>query len=309
MTRSVPVAAATAALLLCAAPGFARHRAAAVARSGQMVMGTALTVTVVADDKSDAQAMADAAVDEARRWDDALTIWRADGELAAFNAKAGQGAVAPSARLARALGAMLELAGQTGGAFDPAVATLSIAGAHRSFPLRGIRQVLKLDVDGAALENGEALDPGAIGKGLALDAMVALLKSRGAQAAFLDFGGSSQTAIGAPAGDAEGWTVVVAALSANASHGVVRLRDASLSTSRAGATDTTPIVDPRTGAAVGGPRLVTVRAADAASADAWSTALVVLGRDGLPTAASRGIEVLLEDTQGVVRTAGFAPEP
>ena len=92
---------AVAAAVLATAMGQARARPAdaAVARSGQVVMGTVLTVTVVADDRAEAQAMADAAIDEARRWDDALTIWRSEGELARFNAGAGQAPITVSPRL------------------------------------------------------------------------------------------------------------------------------------------------------------------------------------------------------------------
>lgn len=299
-----------AALWVTAAPPAAAQPAgAALARGGQVVMGTVLTVTVVANDRAEAQAMANAAIDEARRWDDALTIWRADGELATLNAKAGQGTVAVSARLARGLEVMLDLAAHTGGAFEPAVATLSIPGASPRLPVAGIRQVLRLDATGATLDKGAALDPGGIGKGLALDAIVSLLKSRGATAAFLDFGGSSQTALGTPPHDARGWPVLVAGWAGGTSRGTVWLRDVSLSTSRAGALDTTAVRDPRTGAAVRAPRLATVLAADGASADAWSTALVVRGREGLAAAEARGVDALVEDEEGVARTAGFASRP
>jgi FAD:protein FMN transferase len=126
--------------------------------------------------------------------------------------------------------------------------------------------------------------------------------------AFLDFGGSSQTAIGVSPADPRGWPVLVAGSAPHSSHGIVRLRDASMSTSRAGATDTTPILDPRRGVAVPSPRLATVIARDAASADAWSTALVVLGRDGIERAEKAGIEVLFEDAAGSRRTRSFAIE-
>lgn len=278
---------------------------AAVARSGKVVMGTVLTVTVVADTSGDAQAMADAAIAEAVRWDDALTIWRAEGELARLNARAGQGPVAVSATLDRGLVAMLRLAGETDGAFEPGVGTLSVPRLPPSFPLAGIRRVLRLDANGATLDAGNALDPGAIGKGLALDAIATMLRSRGADAAFLDFGGSSQTALGAPPGDPEGWTVLVAGLGQRATHGILKLRDSSVSTSRAGAQDTTPILDPRNGVPVPAPRLVTVRSADAARADAWSTALVVLGRGGLALATTVGVEALVEDSGGLALSPGF----
>ena len=62
---------------------------AAVVRTGQPVMGTVLQVTVVAADEVSARALADAATAEVRRWDDILTTWRPDGELAQLNAHAG----------------------------------------------------------------------------------------------------------------------------------------------------------------------------------------------------------------------------
>src|SRR4051812_38819797 len=77
--------------------------AAAVARDGQVVMGTVLTVTIVADDSETATRLAHEAVAEARRWDDALTIWRPSGELAHLNANAGRGFVPVSARLSHGL--------------------------------------------------------------------------------------------------------------------------------------------------------------------------------------------------------------
>lgn len=282
---------------------------AEVVRTGQPVMGTVLTVTIVGEDRAKASQLADAALEEARRWDDALTIWRPEGELARLNAKAGQGPVEVSERLALGLVAMRSLAADTGGAFEPAVATLRLPGARPTFPLRGIGSAMTIDAMRARLDAGSALDPGAIGKGLALDAIVALLVDHGVKAAFLDFGGSSQTAIGVAPGNAEGWPVLVAGLAQGTPHGQVMLRDASLSTSRAGAEDTTPIIDPRSGEPVPAPRMTTVLTHSAAAADAWSTALVVRGREGLAAARRHGVEALLEDANGVVRTGGFAIAP
>ena len=52
----------------------------------------------------------------------------------------------------------------------------------------------------------------------------------------------------------------------------------------------------------------TVRAADATSAEAWSKAIIIRGRDGLPRAQANGVEVFLEDAAGVDRTGGFVLE-
>lgn len=294
--------AAAAVFVLVSGSGAAR---AATARSGQPVMGTILTVTVEAGTTGEAKVLADAAIDEARRWDDALTIWREDGELAAFNRRAGSGNVAVSARLRRGLAAMIDFARASGGAFDPDVGSLRSVPKPERNAVRGAVSVLHLEAGGASLAKGSALDPGGIGKGLALDAIVEMLKGRGVTSAFLDFGGSSQTAIGAPPDDARGWGVLVSGWEAGSSHGIVRLRDASISTSRAGATDTMAIVDPRSGKDVGAARLASVVAPSATAADAWSTALVVLGKDGLAAAADHGIEAIVEDAGGVARSKGF----
>ena len=42
-------------------------------------------------------------------------------------------------------------------------------------------------------------------------------------------------------------------------------------------------------------RVTTVRAADATSAEAWSKALIIRGRDGMQQARAGGLDVLLED--------------
>ncbi len=288
---------------------------AAVFRTGQPVMGTVLQVTVVADDDGRARALCTAAVAAARHWDDVLTTWRAEGELARLNARAGAGPVAISADLALALRRMVQLSAETGGAFDPAVGPLverwrgasppapppTATSAHR------IASALTLDGQQASLMLGAALDAGGIGKGLALDAIAQLLRRGGATAAFLDFGGSSQLAIGAPPDAPKGWRVALSGLAPNSLLGSVTLRDTSLSTSRAsaGGSAAGPILDPRSGLPVFAARLATVRAADATSADAWSTALIVLGRDGLEAAAAHGVAALLVDAQGSARSGGF----
>jgi thiamine biosynthesis lipoprotein len=275
-------------------------------------------VTVVAEDAATARRLAAEAVATARHWDDVLTTWRPEGELARFNASAGKGSVPLGTDLARALDRMLALSNATGGAFDPAVGPLvrfwrDAEPRRKKEPPRPtrLRDALSIEEGRASLAPGAALDAGAIGKGIALDTVVSLLRDGGAHAAFLDFGGSSQTAFGARAEGPEGWDVAVAGLRPGSVHGVVRLRERSLSTSRAQAAGDPAgsIVDPRSGRPVEPGRLATVLAPDATAADAWSTALVVLGRPGLARIEAAGLEALYEDTEGVARTRGFSLRP
>ncbi len=294
---------------------------AAVAHAGRPVMGTILEVTVVASDAGTARRLADAAVIEAQRWDDILTTWRPQGELARLNARAGAGPVRISRDLASALRRMQELSAATGGAFDPGVGPLvSVwrqpgphleASVSRRLDRLCIDAGLTLRGERAALAPGAALDAGGIGKGIALDAIAARLRAGGAAAAFLDFGGSSQLAIGAPPDAPDGWPVLVAGVVPGSAHGVIALRDAALSTSQAlgAGADAGPIIDPRVGVPAPPPRLATVVASDATTADAWSTALVVLGRAGLADIDASGLAAFLEDAEGSVKTSRFVFEP
>jgi len=288
---------------------------AAVVQAGEPVMGTVLQVTIVAADDATARALADASIAEGRRWDDILTTWRPEGELARLNAQAGRGAVSVSHDLATALRAMQNLSRATGGVFDPGVGPLVAQWRGPAAPqpipraeaATRIASALRLDGERARLVRRAALDAGGIGKGMALDAIAALLRQGGAQAAFLDFGGSSQLAIGVPQDAPDGWRVVVSGLAPGSVLGTLVLRDAALSTSRAatGADAAGPIIDPRNGAPVFVARLGTVRAADATGAEAWSKAAIVKGRAAFAEAQRQHVQMLVEDGGGVAMTARF----
>ncbi len=308
-------------LAMTALVGLAVPAVAAVAHAGRPVMGTILQVTVVARDAGTARQLADAAVIEAQRWDDILTTWRPEGELARLNARAGTGAVRISRDLAAALRRMQQLSTATGGAFDPGVGPL-VSAWRRPGPYAGASVSRRLDrpyIDAgltlqgerAALAPGAALDAGGIGKGIALDAIAAQLRAGGATAAFLDFGGSSQLAIGAPPDAPEGWQVLVAGVVPGTVHGVIALRDASVSTSQAlgAGAEAGPIVDPRAGIPVNPPRLATVLASDATTADAWSTALIVLGRAAMARVDAGGLAAFLDDADGPTKTSRFLFQP
>jgi thiamine biosynthesis lipoprotein len=214
---------------------------------------------------------------------------------------------------------MQRLTVATQGAFDPAVGPLVDLWRGAAPPSQlprapaaryHLASALALDGQRATLLAGAKLDAGGIGKGMALDAAGALLRARGVQAAYLDFGGSSQLAIGAPPGSPEGWRVAVGGLEAHQMHGVLTLRDAALSTSRASAVASAAglIIDPDNGRPIDAPRVTTVRARDATTAEAWSKAVIIRGRDGVRRASANGLDVLLEEADGVHRTAGFTFE-
>jgi thiamine biosynthesis lipoprotein len=149
----------------------------------------------------------------------------------------------------------------SGGAFDPTVPSRGMDAIVLDQHTRHIRLTRPL----------QRLDLGAIAKGHALELAAAVLRQHGVTRAFLHGGTSSALGIGAPLG-ATAWRVALAR------GGEARLCDRALSVSAVWDGNPHPTVDPRTGAAVPGPRRVMVIGPNARLADAWSTAALVLGR-------------------------------
>jgi thiamine biosynthesis lipoprotein len=180
------------------------------------------------------------------------------------------------------------------GAFDVTVGHLMEAwGFHRApgverppAPLapRSCGSGLRLDRrrhEVSLLSRDDSIDLGGVGKGHALDAAAAVVRDHRVTCALIHGGTSSVIAIGAPPGTA-GWRVALAAVEPRIT---VMLRDAALSVSaphgrmiREGDRDLGHVLDPRTGEPAGGAALTAVVGPSARLADAWSTALVVLGR-------------------------------
>ena len=115
-----------------------------------------------------------------------------------------------------------------------------------------------------------ALDLGGIAKGHALDLAARLLREHGVHNAFLHGGTSSAIGLGTPPGG-RSWRVALEA------GGAVELRDSALSVSAVWEGNPHPTVDPRSGQALVGERRVLVTGPSARLADAWSTAILVLG--------------------------------
>ncbi len=145
----------------------------------------------------------------------------------------------------------------------------------------------------AFAREGVALDLGAIGKGVALDAALALLREKwGIAEALLTFGRSSIGAIGGP------WKIEVTCPQDQAKVALtVDLTDSSLSMSSIGprrfvhhayeSAEVDHIIDPRTGLAKTDVLNVTAVVCNAEAAEALTTALIVLGEDDTPEVAAR----------------------
>jgi thiamine biosynthesis lipoprotein ApbE len=281
-----------------------RTARATTASEGQLVMGTVLEVQVKAKSATMARELALEAVGIARHWDDVLSTFRPDAELADLLRRRGSRTyVTPD--LQYALARMQTLAGATRGAFDPAFSSdLDCNNAEAKFSGKWFCAV-EVGPRWAWVHPLADIDPGAIGKGIAIDAILAALATRGAREVFVNFGGSSFAVWHSQSEGHSGRRILIPSFEGTPL-GTLDLRHGSLSTSESRPRDgARSIFDPRSGTPVTSPRLAAAWAADATSADAWSTALVVLGRAGLPLAQSHGIEAMIVDAEGLACTKHF----
>lgn len=240
---------------------------AAQTTRARWLMGTPCEATVSAPDPSSA---AEAAFGEIARWERVLSLYVKESELNALNASAGKGPFHASPQFYAGVAAALRLAEETGGAFDPTILPV----LRRGPAARGLVGWSKVRLDPAARtielpEAGMGLDSGGWGKGWALDRAAEVLRAHGAERAFVNFGGQI-LAFGRPEGGGP-WRVVLPGL-----REPILIGEGSVSTSgdseRPG-----HIASPFDGRPVRRASATAVMPS-AMEADAWSTALYVLGR-------------------------------
>lgn len=301
------------------------HPLGAIVRRSRVLMGTPLAITVHGATEAEAHAAVEAAWAEVARLERVLSDYRDDSELSRLNAAAGRGPQPVSEDLFAFAKLGCRLARETEGALDIGAGALFAlwreAARRGVWPAparvetlrnRGGAAKLRL-LDGAIeLPEGMSLDPGALGKGFALDRAAAVLRARGLRHALLDFGGQL-LALGARP-DGSPWRVGLRRGRDGAPGSeTLSLAGGSLATTAdyergtgLGGRRISHVVDPRTGRPVEGMLSVTVHAADAATADGLSTALFVMGPERGPAWAKRhGLAARFETSAGVLVTPAF----
>lgn len=281
----------------------------------QMLMGTICEITVPDENA----ALIDKAFAEGKRIDDLLSTWRDDTTLARVNHGDLSG-ITPELR--ELLKTALLWSDKTGGAFDPLVQPLVDAWGIRgkgAIPspealadakAKSDPHNLKMEDNGAiTLAKGSAIDPGAFGKGFALDKMLAVIRSYGAQRAVINFGG--QVAV---FGDQPYVTIADPEHRDKPAVGLM-LSTVSISTSSGSEKQFTVngrtfthLIDPRTGEALPPRGSVSVLARTGVLADILSTALYVMGPEkGVEWARANNVSAIFINADGKVVTTGRVP--
>ena len=250
-------------------PSLSATAASGPTTRARFVMGTVCEISIYPPSKmSSKQALntLTQAFEEIERQDHIMSLFKENSELFRLNREAARRSVRASENLWNVLVRSAEINRLSDGAFDPTVGP----------PAYGFSKV-HLDPKDRSVrfdQEGLRIDPGGIGKGYALDTAAAVLRRAGVRSALINFGGQI-LALGTPPGQQD-WDVEIEEAGLH-----LRIHDASVSTSSQ-SEHPGHILDPKTNRPVDRPGRVTVILPDAASADAWSTALFVSGAKAAP---------------------------
>lgn len=272
-------------------------------------MGTRFEIVLPGSDPIGLRGAAEAALDEIQRLESQLTKFDSRSEISGINAYAAERPVRVEPRLFCLLQTALEVSVGTNGAFDPTIGPLMrawgfVGGSGRlpeAAEVARAREVTGYELVGLDSEDftiwfardGVSLDLGAIGKGYGIDRSLEALEDAGIHCALIHGGTSTVFGMGAPEGE-PGWRVALRDPSRpeGISLGSVCLKDRALSVSgshgrsfQEGDRLYGHVLDPRTGEPTQGALLAAVSHSSATLTDALSTALLVLGPEGLTTLA------------------------
>lgn len=297
-----------------------------VYRKAKPIMDTIVTITVVADSGRDAERAIEDAFAAIETFGNLIDFFSDKSELSMINGNAGIKAVKVSPETFDVIEKALYVAKETDGAFDPTIGPEiglwdffrkikpSEADIRRKMPLVGYKEVV-IDKTRSTVflgKKGMLMDLGAIAKGYAADLAVATLKRDGIAAGIVANAGDIRTFGLKP--DGKPWTVGIRNPrqkdESDEIFAEIRLSDKAISTSGdyeryfiENGRRFHHILNPKTGYPARLCRSVSVVADEGVFSDSFSTAIFVLGPDeGLKLAQRRGMEAIIIDSAGVLRT-------
>lgn len=262
------------------------------------LMGTRFVILCHGNDEAAAEKAAEAAFAEGEKVNAAASDYLPDSEL--MRLPAGGPAVELSPLLAELMAAAIDLAGRSGGAFDPTLGPLSrlwresrrtgtLPPAGQLEAARAVCGWRELEFDRAARrlrlkKAGMQLDLGGIAKGFAADRMFGVMKERGFSRLCIAAGGDLR--LGDPPPGKSGWRVGLKTFDPEKPEEVVELTNCAVSTSgdlhqfvEIGGKRYSHILDPETGLGLTERIAVSVVAPTATLSDALATACCVAGAE------------------------------
>lgn len=313
MFQAMPVLFALLLIASCSAPSDIHET--------RFIMGTLVEFTIADADVAQAEKAMAAAASEMQRIEDEFTIY---GDVAnkvkAFNQSAPGTVVELPVEVSALLETSLQIQQHSLNAFDPSLGRLNLLWGF-SLPdppsspptAEAIAQAIpqgqciaKADGGWRRMEQRCLLDFGAIAKGYALDRGIEVLRQHGIGHAIVNAGGDLRLigrhrekpwriGIRHPRQKAE----VVATLELEGDVSIVTSGDYERFYMHQGRRYH-HIIDPATGMPAGQAQSATVIAPDALLADGWSTALFILGADGVALMEKMGYAALLIDNEGKI---------
>lgn len=266
-----------------------------------------------------------AAVDEV---DTQMSTWQPDSHLMRLNRAPANTLVEVPEHLAHVLSLGLAIGRASGGAFDigmgdavqawgfgPQEADVDGIRGAMTAPRRPAHEVLQITGQLVRKQGDITLDLNGIAKGYGVDRLADTLRACGIASGLVGIDGEMRALGLRPDGTA--WSVAVEApdTERRAPHSMLALQDAAAATSgdyrhwvTVQGRHLSHTMDPRRGAPLlSSPASVTVVARTSAEADAWATALMVLGPDaGSALAIRQGLSALflMRDEAGAVHARG-----
>jgi len=266
-----------------------------------------------------------------------MSTWKPDSDVMRLNAEPVGKWVVAADQLRVVLRLGLEIGRASGGAFDigmgdavtawgfgPKATALESIRAAMAARRRPAHEVLEIDGSQVRKTAPITLDLNGIAKGYGVDRLAETLRDQGIEDALVGIDGEMRALGLRP--DGKAWTIAVEAPDAErrTPHSILTLQDAAVATSgdyrhwvEVQGRRLSHTMDPTRGAPlITSPASATVVARTCAEADAWATALMVLGPEaGLALAKKRGLDALflLRNDEGNARGVGvgqlFSGEP
>lgn len=245
-------------------------------RSVTPCMGTLAVIDAWGEDAEPALELARR---ELARLESLWSRFRPGSDVARLNAASGDWIeIAPETAVL--LRTAVALNAETGGAFDVTLGSGTL-------DERDIRD------DASRMQPNARIDLGGIGKGAAVQRVIGLLREHRVPAAMVNLGRSSIGVIGTPP-ERDRWRVAI-----ESSRQALVFREGYVSTSGASSHTVDPIAGEPPASGI---RSATVLCDDGARAEAWSTALLVLGVRGLAVAEEAGCQAVLVDDVGRIHS-------